>query len=206
MTKKIYIAVSVAVLLALIFMCMRSCKLYDKLSIVKGQNIILTKERAEAYTSLADMKKRVDAKQAQIDSQIAEFGSEIASNERTIATLGTTIGVLENDLAGLTDKDEIIVNLKRQIEVWGESFALLERVVEDKDRIIFSLTEKFESEKSLRITYESVIEQDDLLIQNQKVQIKLLERKYIGSRIGGKLAVAAGVVLGGILAYKMIKE
>jgi len=206
MTKKIYTAVSVAVLLALIFMCMRSCKLYDKLSIVKGQNIILTKERAEAYTSLADMKKRVDAKQAQIDSQIAEFGSEIASNERTIATLGTTIGVLENDLAGLTDKDEIIVNLKRQIEVWGESFALLERVVEDKDRIIFSLTEKFESEKSLRITYESVIEQDDLLIQNQKVQIKLLERKYIGSRIGGKLAVAAGVVLGGILAYKMIKE
>ena len=196
----------VVLILFLVFIGTKACSLYDTLSIVEGQNQLL-KDQQKELSAKADTQARLNEElQDQMDSQIAEFGSVIASNEQTMEDMGTTIGSLENDLIGLTDKDKIITNLKAQVTLWKDRFSVAQDTIEQQEGIIFSLTKKYNSERTLRITYEGVIEKDEELFKNLDIQINLLEKKVIGTRIKGRVLTFVAVVAGGYLAYEMIKK
>lgn len=193
-----------ALVIVLIIISVKSCDIYDKYSELRAQTNMLLEQRDDLLSQINTQVEVNATLQAEMDTQIAELRSQIDSKTRTIDTLGHTIGELETSLTNdLSDKEKIR-NLEAQVSVWKQRFTLLEDVVEDKDRIIFSLTEKYKSANSLLLTYESVIESDDAVIESQKVQIKLLEGKFKTARFGKKTLLVTGLVLGGFIIYEKL--
>ena len=186
----------------------RSCKLYDKLSIVEGENRVLLADRDMMTAEVAKLKVLNTEIQVQADAHIAELRAEIASNKRTMDDLGDDIARLENELISHPDAsdEEVIANLRKQIDLWKGRFSIAMTSSKAKDGIILDLTKKYESEKSLRITYENVIEQDDRVIIGLQSQIKLLENKSRGIRLKGKVFTYTAIILGGYIAYKNLLE
>ena len=207
--KKHY-AVGLLAVASVIIVCSlaRSCRLYDKLSVTEGENRILLADRDFLIAETKKLKADNASIQTQADAHIAELRSEIASNERTMESMGETLAQLENDLTANPDMpdSEVIKNLNKQIALWKGRFSIAMISSKAKDGIILDLTKKYESEKSLRITYENVIEQDDRVIIGLQSQIKLLENKSRGIRLKGKVFTYTAIILGGYIAYKNLLE
>ena len=186
----------------------RSCKLYDKLSIVEGENRVLLADRDMMTAEVAKLRVLNTEIQVKADTHIAELRAEIASNKRTMDDLGDDIARLENELISHPDAsdEEVIANLRKQIDLWKGRFSIAMTSSKAKDGIILDHTKKYESEKSLRITYENVIEQDDRVIIGLQSQIKLLENKSRGIRLKGKVFTYTAIILGGYIAYKNLLE
>ena len=135
-----------------------------------------------------------------LEEDIAKKDLEDVERERRIEELEAE----EIALVDEGDKDNIIVNLRKQVNVWKERFSLAQDIIADKDKIIFSLranydtqvkitlevTNKLKSEKALRLSAENVIKEATKEIRRLKIDSKL--------KTGG-IAVIAGVLLYSVL-------
>ena len=144
-----FFALAALFLLGLIFFTVKSCNLYDENSVLKG--------KYETYRTLAkEHTKLMQAAIAEQEKKIKEleqkqiiYEENIKKKEGQIASLHVTTGELKKQRRELTDKDAIIANLDTQVAAWKEKFSLAQSVIEEKDKIIFNLTEKYDAQVTI---------------------------------------------------------
>jgi len=95
-------------------------------------------------------------------------------------------------------KDDIIDNLKEQVTAWKDKFAIINTVVKDKDEIIFNLQGKYEAQVRISTYYEALWENTRVLMEKQKVRIKVLEGKQRNLQFGSTVKT---IVIGGFIGY-----
>ena len=151
----------------------------------------LNSENQELKIKEADLEirlKETDAKANEIidqyEKRIAELQGNIDSSNTVISNLGGESSVLEAKIKSLervqetiTDKDELIQNLQSQVNLWKERFSLAQAEIEEKDKIIFSLTEQYESAKGIIIKKDKQILSRDELLTIKDLRIAGLEKQ-----------------------------
>ena len=204
---KINLSILVAglVLLALIIVGFRSCDLYDKYSVLKGKYDALSEEyKAQRVKALADI-EALRNNIAQKDEEIRNITSQIVEKEGEISSLHTQTGKLEEAYVALTDNEAKIDNLTQQVDAWKEKFSLAESVIADKDAIIFSLNEKYESQVKISLNWETLYNNEGKLHALCSQRLKLADKKLRGLRFTG--TIKNGLILGlaGVVIYSLVR-
>jgi len=189
----------------LIFSSQRACDLYDKNSILKGQSIELVKLLDSQKKLLAESKKNNIKLQDEMDDIIASSEEAISEATETNNALNRNISKLREARTKLTDSKSIILNLEEQVEIQSEIIINLEFTIAEKDKQIFSLKEKYVSEKRLRIETEGVLLTCSKVIQVNDLRIKGLEKKLKSTRFMGNIKTGATIGLIAFIVYGLVK-
>lgn len=140
------------------------------------------------------------------DKKIKELELAVAKKGKILTEKGSEIEELEEAYDEAITKDEQIVNLQRQVQLWKEKFHIAENIIADKDAIIFSLTQKYEAEFVISNEWKSMYENELEMRNNLEAQIKALRKQVRGIKFGSTTKTGLLVIVGGILAYQMIKD
>ena len=165
---------------------------------IEGQGITI-QEKTKEYLEL---KKHSEMEIYKLNAAIDSANTVIADKEEEIETRDDRLKALREAQKVLTNKDDIIENLKTQIFVLDEKFTLARQQLKEKDLIIFALTEKYELERELRFKAEELLDKCAKQIAAQDSLIKNLEKELAHRKVRSLLSQIAwgGVgLLGGIL-------
>ena len=204
---KKYIPHAVAIILAFfLFLSIRTCnQIYDESSALKGEYDALkaqaAKDKAEGGKAIQILETAIE----QRDSIIAGLNLDIQKTEAGLAQAAGRIEELEAVEATLTDKDEIITNLRAQIAEWRERFTLAQSVIRDKDAIIFSMSEKYESQRKVSLEYKAQRDAAWVVIEKADIRFSVLEKRLRKQRGQSLVWKIFGGVGWGVLGYKSLK-
>jgi len=185
--KKIVAIVAGGVLLFALLFSIRGCReLNSENAFLKGREAELVKIVEEKDMAIArivaNYEERIAAQQGYIDSA----NTVIVAHEGTDKELAEKNAKLRRAEATIQDKDELITNLRSQIETWGERFTLAQQIIEEKDKIIFSLKEQYALQ--VKITLEKdgqILSRDELIgIKDMRIaglESELKKQKYWGA-------------------------
>jgi len=195
----------IALSIGIFFLLMDKCGSSREADELKGEwkkaNEIAKVERLIKEETIREQKKIIKKQ----DSLIAEANKEVEIKNSHISSLGNTVADLEDEFGNLTDKDAKISNLTKQVEVWKEKFALSQSIIADKDAIIFSLSQKYESQVIISLEYKSMDEASRGLLAIRNKQVKELEKINKRLRLTSRLKTGFVVVLAGLIVYNMVK-
>jgi len=200
------IIVVVALSLAIVFLLMDKCGSDRKADELKGEY----KKAIEIVEVEKRIKEETIKKQNKIiekqDLLIAESRKEVEIKNTHISRLGNTVAELEDEFGNLTDKDEKIANLVSQISIWKQKFTLTQSIIADKDKIIFSLNEKYESQLKITNSYKAMYESIQGIVGIRTKQVKELEK--INRRLKLTSGLKTGIVLtmAGVVLYSLLKD
>jgi len=199
------IGVGVLVFISIILIGQHSCKLYDKNSILKGQAIELKKQLDSQKQLLIESKENNTKLQDEMDGVIKEAEEAISEVAETNNVLNRNMNQLREAKTKLTNSEEIILNLEEQVEFQSQIIFNLEFTISEKDKQIFSLKEKYISEKSLRIETEGVLLTCSKVIQINDLRIKGLEKKLRSTRFMSNIKTGATIGLIAFIVYGLVK-
>lgn len=162
----------------------------------------------------ADYEEQMAVLRGMVDSA----NTILAEKEEAIAGKEADIGKLEQLRPLLSDKDAIIANLDQQIEVYKKVVVDFKLVVEQKDRIIFSLTEQvrvqgqrletaealFQAEKSLRLSAERGWSLERSRTEILRKQGRLSRSVAVGSLTAVGVAQVSGASAGASLLSGLV--
>ncbi len=201
-----FLALAALFFLGLIFFTVKSCNLYDENSVLKGKYATyqtLAKEHTKLMqAAIVEQEKKIK----ELEQKQIIYEENIKKKEGQIASLHGTTGELEKQRRELTDKDAIIANLDTQIAAWKEKFSLAQSVIEEKDKIIFNLTEKYDAQVTISNSYKLQFEEGQKLNQIAELRIQSLEKELRISKFTGKIARAGTLILAGLVAYVAIAK
>lgn len=196
----------VVAILAVVFL-MRSCNLYDEVSVLKGKHGALQ----IAYADL-DLKSKatIEANKADIaarDAVIDEAGRTIIDAEGKIRDKDKRILNLEEAFTQLGEnKDAKIINLQAQLSIWKEKFTLAEAIIAGKDKIIFSLTAKYDAQVKISTEWEASYYRQVELHQIALDRISVMEKEWKGIQFGSKLKTYLIAAAGAAIVYSLVKK
>jgi chromosome segregation ATPase len=196
----------VAVVIWAIIGTQRACRIYDENSILKGQYDAMKKaaeeNKAAADQKIAELQKTIADK----NKEIGEAQEIINNKNKDISKNHAKIVELEKEREGLKDKDATIVNLDKQVYYWKDQFSLCQQVIAEKDKIIFSLTEKYDAQVKISLEwYHLYNEQVNLRVLAER-RIDGLEDSLKGLHYSLKVSRTLALILGGIVIYKLIAK
>ena len=217
MDKKYLKIAIVALAILTIFLMARSCKLSPKVNRLQGEIALRDELIAKGSEALkASDKSLRDAEKAH-SKKIGELNGMIDSSNTVIARLGESdkakakrIRDLEATLPNLNTVEEQIAYYTTWGQEWKDRFSLCQQTVGEKDKIIFSLTQKYEAEFQLRLQTEELIGdyKSQLSLSTQQLQtqgnlVTKLERKL---RWNKSLKTGTVVALVGTVAYLVLRK
>ena len=204
MVKWIKYLLPAVLIVALLGILVKSCNIYDKYSVMKGQYDALAGEynkyRTTVIKEVTDLRNIISQK----DKEIRNINAGIVDKEGKISTLHTQTAKLESANATLKDKDAKIYNLEQQLSLWKQKFAIAETIISDKDKIIFSLNEKYEAQLQITTRYKQLYENEATLRGLAEQRIKLADKKLQGLRFQLNLGKGVVIVLGGLILYGLV--
>jgi len=196
----------VVAILAVVFL-MRSCNLYDEVSVLKGKHEALQ----TAYADL-DLKSKatIEAHKADIaarDGVIDEAGRTIIDAEGKIRDKDERILNLEEAFTQLGEnKDAKIINLQAQVSIWKEKFTLAEAIIAGKDKIIFSLTAKYDAQVKISTEWEASYYRQVELHSVALERIKVMEKEWRGIKFGSGVKTYLIAAAGAAIVYSLVKK
>ena len=213
MDKKYLKIAIVALAILTIFLMARSCKLSPKVNRLQGEIALRDELIAKGSEDLkASDKSLRDAEKAH-SKKIGELNGNIDSANTVIARLGESDKAKAKrirDLEAVVVIPELPIEAQELIQEWKDRFSLCQQTVGEKDKIIFSLTAKYEAESKLYLQAEGLILQyksQVSLLQQQgqsaSTLIRSLERKL---RWNKSLKTGAVLALAGAVAYLVLKK
>ncbi|MBW2037164.1 MAG: hypothetical protein JRI41_06765 [Deltaproteobacteria bacterium] len=200
MVSKKYLPTALFILAGLFvfFAIQRSCTLHSKYSELKGQYEALAKEH-ETY------KRVTEEEAAHLRKRIEDQDKIIVAANKEIAKKHERIARLDEELAGLEEKADKTQNLakkvtllERQINIWKQKFSLAQGVIADKDKIIFSLTEKYQTQVRITQHYKTLYEREAQLRELLEKRVKIADSKIKGLNFKLGLSNAAWAVIAGV--------
>ena len=208
---KINLSILVAglVLLALIIVGYRSCNPYDKKSILKGKYDALSQEyetqKNNSKAQISSLRNII----AQKDEKIRNITAHIVEKEGEISTLHAQTDELEEAYAkvdksaqDVNSLNQRVVNLETQVTIWKQKFTISEGIIADKNKIIFNLNEKYESQVTISFNWETLYNNEVKLHALCKQRLTLADKKLKGLRFGSTIknglviGLAVGVIYG----------
>ena len=217
MDKKYLKIAIVALAILTIFLMARSCKLSPKVNRLQGEIALRDELIAKGSEDLkASDKSLRDAEKAH-SKKIGELNGNIDSANTVIERLGESdkakakrIRDLEATLPNLNTVEEQIAYYTTWGQEWKDRFSLCQQTIGEKDKIIFSLNQKYEAgELILSQTSESLTLHKNQIYQletqvetlsslSQTLKRRLRQSKVV--RTGAVLAFASAV------AYVLLRK
>ena len=194
-----YVAVIVALSLAIVFLAMDNCGNADKYNKLKGEY--------ETYYKISRIviKESIEA----IDVQNDEIG--ILTKKLTYLH-----GIIEVKDADLADKEEELGELKRDFadleECQGQydklvaAFSLCKEINADQKSVIFSLNEKYDRQVIISLKYKDMYESTLPLIDIHIKQVKELEIINRRLKLTSKLKTGIVVAMAGVVLYSFLRK
>ena len=183
---KYIIAILILVIIIIAFGAYKrsqDAKLYRIEGLYEGNKAEAEKEKQEAQKVIQELKKEIGEK----DKLIALAEDNVIELKKRDEYKSQDLAKLESEVVNLKDKDKIIENLKSQINVWSERFTLAQNQLAEKDKIIFSLTEKYNAEVKISIQWEGLynrqVDLNKILEDKGKVADKKIARLGFESKI-----------------------
>lgn len=204
MNKWIKYAIGAILVFALVLIGYKSCGLYDKYSVLKGQYDALSQEyddyKEGALANIEELRNII----AQRDEEIRIINSHIEIKEGEIADLHSRTDELEEAYSEAMQDVAKIDNLTKQVSLWKQKFSLAETIIADKDAIIFSLNEKYEAQEKISLEWKTLYENEATLRNLAEVRLKLADKKLRGLRLQVNLGRGITIALGVVLIYGLV--
>ena len=199
------IVVIVALCLAVVFLGLDKCGSSRKVDELKGQykeaSRIAKVERLIKEETIKKQREKIGT----LDRTIVVLNTTIAKKERANTKLDGSIADLEREFDDLEQQDAKIGNLIQQVAVWKEKFALSQSIIADKDDVIFSLNEKYESQVIISDSYKTMY--DTLTLNTKKLQsiVTAQDQQIKKLKLTSGLKSGLAVVLAGVVLYSLLK-
>jgi chromosome segregation ATPase len=193
--RAIILGVGLFLVIAFFYAVCDRAKLVDEISQAKG--------KYEVYRQIAITNEAISAKviKEQLD-KIDGLNGAIDSANTVIATLQThqeeaneTIGNLNNKLAlAKTDAEKVPI-LTALVEEWSVKFYLAQDQLKEKDKVIFSLTEKYNAQLQISETYKADWTAESSLRTLAETRLNLMDKRISSLQTKAKLRNVGDVLL-----------
>ena len=140
-------AIGVIVLVSLMGSFFRSCKMSDKYTRLQGKYDLLIEQKTAEQATL-------DQTIQEKTTEIAVLSGEVESLQETIIRRNVKQVALGKTISALESKAVSIPVLQEQVSVWKVRFSLAEQTIADQERIIFSLTGKYDAQVQISTAWE----------------------------------------------------
>jgi len=201
-----YVTVIGLLIVTVVFLTLDRCGSSRKADELRGQ-YEKAKEIAEVERRIKEETIREqEEKIGTLNTTIVVLNTTIAEKERSNVELSDDVRDLELSYDTLNDKDEKIENLTQQVSVWKEKFNISQSIISDKDAIIFSLTEKYESQVKISISYKDMYESVQGLVDIRTRQVKELENINRRLRLTSGLKTGVVITMAGVVLYSLLKD
>ena len=200
---KPYIISGVCLLLVMFYITCGSCK--DPDPYWEGQYDILSTQLEELKLEKEAKIKDLEEKNAEKDIIIGHATKRVGNLELEIVTRNEKITELEKEYDSLGEDSAKIANLTQQVKEWKNQFSLLEKVIIEKDAIIFSLTEKYNNQVVISLDYKELYEKvqgTNILLQTG---LNRANKQIIKLKVTNKIKNVACTMLAGLVLYKMVQ-
>ena len=161
----------------------------------------LNSKNQELKIKEADLEIQLRETDAKVNEAIDQYEQRIAELQGNIDSSNTVISNLEQESSGLEakiksleraqintkDKDELIQNLQSQVHLWTERFSLAQAEIAEKDKIIFSIKEQYESARGIIIEKDKQILSRDELLTIKDLRIAGLEKQIKHDELWNKI-------------------
>ena len=203
--RKYIIAVGVILLVLLAFSWYKSCQESPKEAYWRGQYEVIKanvdKERVESLKVIESLEGDI----AKSDKYILGLEQEVKSNKVDIEEKSVEISKLETAYETLENDTERVDNLTQQIVHLKGKFTISEQVIAAKDKIIFSLTEKYESQLIISNKYKGLYENECEISRVLTMRLDICTKRTKGLKFGGTVKSGIALALAGIILYGMVK-
>jgi len=208
-----YLIIAGVVLIVLLW-GYKSCNLYDQNSVLKGKYDVLLKLSKDAKANYEEQIKLRDEKITELDKGIESAKESISKKEHSIAESDSQLTKLSNELEKNKHKsEELIGTWKERVKILNatvseleKKFSVAQNIIADKDKIIFSLKEKYDTQLKLTVNLQELVNKEHALRLTGDKRIKLLEQKVRLNLFTGKLKSGIIVAAGAFLVYSMVKK
>jgi septal ring factor EnvC (AmiA/AmiB activator) len=191
------IATIVAIVLALFIFLQRGCNVYDRYSELKGlyegNKAEAEKEKQEAQKVIQELKKEIGEK----DKLIALAEDNVIELKKRDEYKTQDLEKLESEVVNLKDNGRIIENLIGQVAIWKQRFSLAQNQLAEKDKIIFSLTEKYDAQLKISIQWEGLYNRQFGLNKILEDRVALADKKI--SRLSFESKIEKVLITGFII-------
>lgn len=151
--KYVGIGVGVLFIFSLFYVVCDRTKLEHKISYLAGQIAEQKKITLAGETVSAKVIKEQLAKIDELNGAIDSANTVIVDLEKGQTKAGNTIVKLNDTLAQAKTDAEKVPILESLVKEWSNKFSLAQNQLAEKDKIIFSLTEKYESQVRISLQY-----------------------------------------------------
>lgn len=194
-----------ALLFFLVLYMQKSCAMERENANLYKQYQIAKKDIEASHKSYQILRERSATQIKELDTRISLADANIASLSLSLEGKDKKLGELEKGYANLLDKDEKIVNLEGQVTLWKQKFTIAQGIIAQKDKIIFSLTEKYEQQSKLTYECEGLLSKETELRLLAEKRIEVLHKSITASYFTGKVKT---VLIGGLICavvYGVVK-
>ncbi|MDD5007267.1 MAG: hypothetical protein PHC68_02555 [Syntrophorhabdaceae bacterium] len=194
------------IVLASFYVCCDRAKLVNAINVEKG--------KYEAYRKITIANEEISAKYIKEQlAKIDELNGHIDSANTVIATLQAhqeqangTIGSLNDKLAQAQTDAEKVPILTALVQEWIGKFNLAQATIAEKDKIIFSLTEKYQAQLQISERYKADWTAETSLRTLAETRLNLLDKRVVGLERKLKLRNAGDLILvAGAIAVALFK-
>lgn len=189
-------------MLVVVLLGLRGCKLTDKLSILEGQHKEL-QSTADALEK-AHLKLEIETERtiAAKDAIIADRDATIADKQGQVVTGNKKLADLEAEYATLgQDKDAKIANLLSQVETLKANLTLAYGIISDKDAIITAWDAKFTAQVKLTDSWKARYETEARLHAITRQELGAIASQMRITRFTGKLKSGLVILAAGFIVY-----
>ena len=144
---------------------------------------------------------------------INEQGEEIIALDKKLDFLHGIIEVKDKDLA---DKKDELGKLQKEFDSLDEcqgqynklvdAFTLCKAISSIKDKVIFSLNKKYESQVVISLEYKKMYKSVQELIDIRTKQVKELEKINRRLKLTSKLKTGIVLTMAGVVLYSLLKD
>ena len=208
---QLYVCFSIFVL-GLTLVTAKSCRLTDRYSELSGQydileqqNEIIAKEAISAILTAREYIDNLREKNSELIERIELTNKQLINKNVRLIQLGNDLTTIRSDVETIPNLKKQIVNMESQLTIWKVKFTLAEKIITDKDIIIFNLKEQYDSQLKISIDFEEMYLGEKDLRRRSEVLLGITKRKLSVSRVGGTLKNVAVIMLGAVIALKIVE-
>ena len=184
----------------------RSCNLSNRLTTTlteyKVYKAIVEADKQLTDKSLKDSLASLEAR----DKEIRKSVRVTHALEKELAKKGGVLKDLQGKYDKITTCPERVVSLKEQIVFHKEQFSLAQGIIVEKDKIIFSLKDKYSTAMSIADMYKAMHLKELNLRTLCEKKSNILERKFRKHRLSGTIKTTVIGIAVGVIAYQIIDK
>ena len=203
--KTAYI-IGIIVIIVFGFGLYKSCQESSKAAYWRGQYELIETRVNEERVELLKTIDSLEGDIAKSDKDILGLEQEVKSNKVDIEDKSAEINKLETAYKTLENDTERVDNLTKQVAQWKEKFLLSESIIASKDKIIFSLTKKYESQFAISDKYRRLYINECEMSQVLTKRLDVCNKELKGLKFSNTVKTGVALALAGIIIYGLVSK